>query len=187
MNTHKLKIKSGPFAALASGAKTGEVRNCSDRNFQVGDTVELRLIDETGNPTGQEMHRRISHIQTGYGLPEEICVLSYEPLSAASCPGHGRSECVSCCWPKGELQGKRADVLIVDEFGTAPVGYTAVDMGTAASEGYRDGKSSFVVTLPRGDSLARRMYGPGAGGENPLISRADAVAAIEAAGGSVAP
>lgn len=22
-----------------------------------------------------------------------------------SCPGHGRSECVSCCWPKGEWNG----------------------------------------------------------------------------------
>lgn len=112
---------------------------------------------------------------------------TWQAARSTTCPCQGRSECVSCCWPKGELEGKRADVLIVDEFGTAPVGYTAVDMGTAASEGYRDGKSSFVVTLPRGDSLARRMYGPGAGGENPLISRADAVAAIEAAGGSVAP
>ena len=65
--------------------------------------------------------------------------------------------------------------------------YTAVDMGTAAADGYQDGKSSIVVTLPRGDSLARRMYGPQARGENPLISRKDAVEAIEAAGGSVAP
>lgn len=43
-----------------------------------------------------------------------------DALMGARCPGHGRSECVSCCWPKGE-------------------GYTAVDMGTAATDGYRDG------------------------------------------------
>lgn len=42
---------------------------------------------------------------------------------ATTCPGHGRSECVSCCWPKGD-------------------GYTAVDMGTAAADGYRDGKAN---------------------------------------------
>lgn len=42
-----------------------------------------------------------------------------------TCPGHGRSECVSCCWPKGEAP--------------EPAGYTAVDMGTAAADGYQDG------------------------------------------------
>lgn len=25
-----------------------------------------------------------------------------------SCPGHGRSECVSCCWPKGEVDEFKA-------------------------------------------------------------------------------
>lgn len=37
-------------------------------------------------------------------------------LDATTCPGHGRSECVSCCWPKG-------------------------DMPTAAADGYRDGRA----------------------------------------------
>lgn len=87
---------------------------------------------------------------------------------ATTCPGHGRPECATCCWP-------------------ARAAYTAVDMTTAAADGYRDGKSQFVVTLPRGESLARRMYGPPASGINPLISRQEAIGAIEAAGGSVAP
>lgn len=34
---------------------------------------------------------------------------------ATTCPGHGRSECVSCCWPKGELEGKLAEKMVFDE------------------------------------------------------------------------
>lgn len=48
---------------------------------------------------------------------------------ATTCPGHGRSECVSCCWPM--------------------TGYTAVDMCTAAADGYRDGKASIVYPKSR--------------------------------------
>jgi len=39
---------------------------------------------------------------------------------ATTCPGHGRPECATCCWPAS--------------------GYTAVDMTTAAADGYRDGR-----------------------------------------------
>lgn len=63
--------------------------------------------------------------------------------------------------------------------------YTAVDMANAARDGFMDGAASVVVTLSKGDSLARRMSGPQEDGSNPMISRADAVAAIEAAGGTV--
>lgn len=63
--------------------------------------------------------------------------------------------------------------------------YTAVDMDNATRDGFRGGVASVVVTLSKGESLARRMYGPQADGSNPLISRADAVAAIESAGGTV--
>ena len=48
----------------------------------------------------------------------------------SKCPGHNRAECVSCCWP-------------------APAtSYTAVDMTTAAAQGFRDGAASVVVDLP---------------------------------------
>lgn len=53
---------------------------------------------------------------------------AWQAARATTCPGHGRSECVSCCWPKGE-------------------GYTAVDMGTAAADGYRDGKANPELQL----------------------------------------
>lgn len=78
---HRLKIHRKPFLDLESGGKTCEIRDCSDRDFQVGDSVLLMLVDETGNPTPNELLRKITHIQTGYGLPDDLCVLSYEPAA----------------------------------------------------------------------------------------------------------
>jgi hypothetical protein len=83
--------------------------------------------------------------------------------SATSCPGHGRPECATCCWQKGGGAEPVAEItytgyepsnsihwlnkgLAFMEPGTklyavppAPAGYTAVDMSTAAADGYRDG------------------------------------------------
>jgi hypothetical protein len=77
MSIHHLKIQRQPFEDLVSGRKTGEVRNCADREFREGDHVELFLIDETGNPANKSIVRTITHIQRGYGLPDDVCVLSY--------------------------------------------------------------------------------------------------------------
>lgn len=79
---HHLKIHRKPFDDLVSGRKTSEVRNCADREFREGDHVELFLIDETGNPANKSIVRTITHIQRGYGLPDDICVLSYAPIDA---------------------------------------------------------------------------------------------------------
>ncbi|VVQ20967.1 hypothetical protein PS934_05076 [Pseudomonas fluorescens] len=89
MTEHILKIHPKPFADLASGVKTGEIRDCSDRDFKVGDSVRLIMVDETGNPAGKELVRHITHIQRHYGLPDYLCVLSYgqsqrEPVSWGS-------------------------------------------------------------------------------------------------------
>lgn len=48
-------------------------------------------------------------------------------------------------------------------------------------------RAVLVIDLPKGDSLARRMFGPQACAANPLISRFDAVEAIEAVGLKVKP
>ncbi|MFJ3481747.1 DUF3850 domain-containing protein [Pseudomonas sp. NPDC090202] len=77
MPEHILKIHSVPFEDLRSGQKNCEVRNCSDRDFQTGDTVRLLLIDDAGKPANRELLRTITHIQRGYGLPDDLCVLSY--------------------------------------------------------------------------------------------------------------
>ena len=78
---HNLKIHAGPFEDLVSGAKTGEVRKCDDRDFQVGDSVELFLVDHTGSNATRSLVREITHIQRGYGLPDDLCVLSYAPAA----------------------------------------------------------------------------------------------------------
>lgn len=74
---HELKIRQTPLADLLSGLKTGEVRDCSGREFAVGDTVLLREIDDSRDYTGTVLRRTITHVQKNYGLPDHLCVLSY--------------------------------------------------------------------------------------------------------------
>ncbi len=74
---HELKIRQTPLADLLSGLKTGEIRDCSDRDFAVGDTVLLREIDDGRDYTGTVLRRTITHVQKHYGLPDHLCVLSY--------------------------------------------------------------------------------------------------------------
>lgn len=76
--THNLKINRAPYDDLVSGAKTSEVRNCSDRDFRVGDRVELFMTETADGFATESIVRKISHIQRGYGLPDGLCVLSYE-------------------------------------------------------------------------------------------------------------
>ncbi|TOH54203.1 hypothetical protein CGI80_00515 [Vibrio parahaemolyticus] len=74
---HELKIQSVHFTEVLAGRKTHEVR-FNDRNYQVGDCLNLREIDENGHYTGQEMNTQICHVLHGgqYGLEEGWCVLS---------------------------------------------------------------------------------------------------------------
>ncbi|MGN8247644.1 DUF3850 domain-containing protein [Pseudomonas sp. SMV7] len=74
---HELKIRQTPLADLLSGLKTGEIRDCSDREFAVGDTVLLREVDDARDYTGTVLRRTITHVQKHYGLPDHLCVLSY--------------------------------------------------------------------------------------------------------------
>lgn len=86
-STHNLKIHAGPFSDLVSGVKTGEVRKRDDRDFQVGDKVELFLVDESSGNATQSIVRTITHIQRGYGLPDDLCVLSYAPAEQTPAVG----------------------------------------------------------------------------------------------------
>jgi Domain of unknown function (DUF3850) len=74
---HELKIRQTPLADLLSGLKTGEIRDCSDREFAVGDTVLLREIDDGREYTGTVARRTITHVLKHYGLPDHLCVLGY--------------------------------------------------------------------------------------------------------------
>ncbi|MFQ2555938.1 ASCH/PUA domain-containing protein [Aeromonas caviae] len=57
---HELKIKPEYLAAIYSGEKTFEIRNNTDRNFQVGDTLLLKGWD--GEFTGNFVEKVISYI-----------------------------------------------------------------------------------------------------------------------------
>lgn len=94
---HELKTDPAVFEAVARGDKTHEIR-LNDRNFQVGDTLLLRETESTGaemHPdslrptkplvyTGRTATRTVSHIQTGYGLADGWCILSFAPADVAA-------------------------------------------------------------------------------------------------------
>lgn len=57
---HELKIKPEYFAAVFFGEKTFEIRNNADRNFQVGDTLRLKVWN--GEFTGDFVEKVVSYI-----------------------------------------------------------------------------------------------------------------------------
>lgn len=116
---HHLKIHAKPFEDLVSGRKTSEVRNCADREFREGDHVELFLIDETGNPANKSIVRTITHIQRGYGLPDDICVLSYAGIDA---PAVERQEPVAEVVATGGPHDREDRVLVELQAELPPVG-----------------------------------------------------------------
>jgi hypothetical protein len=82
---HELKTDPEVFDAVASGAKTHEIR-LNDRDFQVGDTLVLRRTQHTGAEmragtplvyTGEQIERTVSHVLAGYGLMPGWVILSF--------------------------------------------------------------------------------------------------------------
>lgn len=58
--THKLKIAPVHFVGVMKGTKTAEFR-VNDRNFQLGDILELKEFDR-GEYTGWEVHARVTDV-----------------------------------------------------------------------------------------------------------------------------
>lgn len=77
MNVHDLKIQSQHFIDVVTGIKKAEIRK-DDRDFNAGDYLQLNEIDKKGEPTGEGVRVRITHILRGgdYGISKEYCVLS---------------------------------------------------------------------------------------------------------------
>ena len=91
--THELKTDPDAFDAVAAGLKTHEIRR-DDRGFRVGDKLILRRTESSGwamKNTGAPLvysdvppqERTISHIQRGYGLDPDWCILSFAALAAS--------------------------------------------------------------------------------------------------------
>jgi hypothetical protein len=87
---HKLKINPESFCAVVEGRKFAEFR-INDRDFRVGDTMELHEYHY--NFTGDYIETDITHIQTGYGIPEGYVVLSFAiPIKVQQTEGAGEKE-----------------------------------------------------------------------------------------------
>ena len=138
---HELKTDPAVYDAVASGAKTHEIRR-NDRDFQVGDTLLLRKTRYTGHQmhmralpleyTGDECTRVVSHVLDGYGLQDGWVILSFAAHEAVAVQPETE-------WP-------------VDDWGN-PITYSteAVDMAAHALTG-DEGEDDSVTVL---ESMAR--------------------------------
>lgn len=72
---------------------------------------------------------------------------------ATTCPGHGRSECVSCCWPKGDapLSGVELGRQLVEQvLSVMPENYAGHSFGVTAPDGSTLGDVIITVVKPDG-------------------------------------
>jgi Domain of unknown function (DUF3850) len=77
---HTLKIAPVYFAPVKERIKTWEIRK-NDRDFQVGDILDLKEYDVNHNEfTGRGCYRTIKYILNGpgYGLAEGYCIMSID-------------------------------------------------------------------------------------------------------------
>jgi hypothetical protein len=77
---HELKTNPDPFGAILMKEKTAEFRK-NDRNFKPGDTLILKEYNPFTAYSGRYLLRKVTHIQTGYGIPEGYAMLSMRPLT----------------------------------------------------------------------------------------------------------
>jgi len=180
--THELKTDPAVFAAVLAGAKTHEIR-LNDRGFQVGDELLLRETMATGADmrslprtypltyTGRTATRIVSHIQTGYGLADGWCILSFagraQPdgeASQAGCtvppegwyctraPGHD-GPCAA--WPIAQQAATPGARLVIGV--AAPAGAIVSIM-----QPHADGTITAIYggTHPAGDSMGRAVVAP---------------------------
>jgi len=84
MKMHTLKILEAYVQRIIHRQKTFEVRK-NDRDFQVGDTIQFRIINELGEEV--EVHYQmplylINYVLPGgqFGIVSGYCVMSIQPL-----------------------------------------------------------------------------------------------------------
>lgn len=76
---HKLKIKTEYLANIMNKSKTSEVRY-NDRDYQVGDTVQLFEFHNSGTSIFCSASYKISHIHSGLGLQDNWVILSFKKI-----------------------------------------------------------------------------------------------------------
>jgi len=83
MTIHPLKTLPQYFWAVVRGDKTYELRR-DDRDFRVGDLIELHEWTPLGGYTGRTQAVEITHILRDakeYGLMDGYCILSIGPIT----------------------------------------------------------------------------------------------------------
>jgi hypothetical protein len=90
---HELKTLPLYFEAVASGAKTAEIRR-DDRGFKVGDILWLREWDPATGYTGREARARITHVTSdpAYFAPGHVMLSmgAVDAWVATGAVGEGR-------------------------------------------------------------------------------------------------
>lgn len=79
---HEVKTLTEHYTEVLAGKKSHEVR-FNDRDYQVGDLLNMREIEPDGEYTGQEMNAQITHVLLGgqFGIEEGWCVLSLTSIA----------------------------------------------------------------------------------------------------------
>ena len=84
MAHHKLKTWPEFYSAIERGDKTFEARY-NDRNYKVGDTLELEEYDpekDLGVYTGRRAHFRVSYVLHGggFGIERGYVIMGLKPM-----------------------------------------------------------------------------------------------------------
>lgn len=75
---HTLKIQSKYFVDVISGLKTFEIRK-NDRDYEIGDVLELEEIDTDFEYTGGSCYREVTYI-TDYAQQDGYIVMGIVPI-----------------------------------------------------------------------------------------------------------
>lgn len=75
---HSLKIQSKYFADVVSGLKTFEIRK-NDRDYEVGDILELEEIDSDFEYTGNSHYVQVTYI-TDYAQQDGYVAMGIAPV-----------------------------------------------------------------------------------------------------------
>lgn len=79
---HELKIHPSEFVSVCSNLKKAEFRSTKDRDFRVNDLLKLNEWEpEVKYYTGRSATVLITHIQSGFGIPEDHAMLSISMLA----------------------------------------------------------------------------------------------------------
>lgn len=76
---HALKLNECYADAIYYGDKTFEIRDNSDRGFQCGDTINLRVIDDAGSTIQHPLNHQIfeiTYVLPYYGLKDNFVALA---------------------------------------------------------------------------------------------------------------